>query len=240
MLLYELVSKSPEVKWKKRTLPPQGAGHGIGHGDINSDGRIDIITPQGWYEQPAERSADWSFHPEFQLGAASVEIIGHDFDGDGDTDVVWGMGHDFGLYWLKQSIDGNGKRTWTKEEIEKTFSQVHALHLADFDGDGQQEFVTGKRIYAHAVEPGATDAPCLYLFEFDRAKQNWARTTVYLGEPAPAAPLKAEERNALKDFRPGSAGTGLRLALHDMDGDGDLDIVAPGKSGLYWFENPQK
>lgn len=240
MLLYELVSKSPKVEWKKRILPSQGAGHGIGHGDINSDGRIDIITPQGWYEQPAERSAEWSFHQEFQLGAASIEIIGHDFDGDGDTDVVWGMGHDFGLYWLKQSIDGNGKRTWTKEEIDKTFSQVHALHLADFDGDGQQEFVTGKRVYAHAVEPGATDAPCLYLFQFDRAKQSWSRTIVYLGEPAPAAPLKAEERNALKDFRPGSAGTGLRLALHDMDSDGDIDIVAPGKSGLYWFENPQK
>lgn len=240
MLLYELVSKYPLVEWKKRTLRPQGAGHGIGHGDINSDGRIDIITPQGWYEQPADRSSEWSFHPEFQLGAASIEIIGHDFDGDGDTDVVWGMGHDFGLYWLKQSIDGNGKRTWTKEEIDKTFSQVHALHLADFDGDGQQEFVTGKRIYAHSVEPGATDAPCLYLFQFDRTKQNWMRTTIYLGEPAPAAPLKPEERNALKDFRPGSAGTGLRLALHDMDSDGDIDIVAPGKSGLYWFENPRK
>jgi hypothetical protein len=134
---------------------------------------------------------------------------------------------------------GSGNR-WTKEEIDKTFSQVHALHLADFDGDGEQEFVTGKRVYAHAVEPGATDAPCIYIFRFDRAKRGWSKTTVYLGEPAPAAPLKPEQRNALKDFRPGSAGTGLRLALHDMDRDGDVDIVAPGKSGLYWFENPNR
>ena len=48
-----------------------------------------------------------------------------------------------------------------------------------------------------------------------------------------------EERDAMKDFRPGSAGTGLQMAIHDLDGDGDLDIVAPGKSGLYWFENPR-
>jgi hypothetical protein len=43
----------------------------------------------------------------------------------------------------------------------------------------------------------------------------------------------------MKDFRAGSAGTGLQMAIHDLDGDGDPDIVAPGKSGLYWFENPR-
>jgi hypothetical protein len=240
VLLYELVSKSPKVEWKTRKLAPQGAGHGVGHGDINRDGRIDLITPMGWYEQPLDRSSEWAFHPEFQLGTASIEIIGHDFDGDGDTDVVWGMGHDFGLHWLKQSTDAAGKRIWTKEDIDTSFSQVHTLHLADFDGDGEKVFVTGKRIYAHASEPGATAEPCLYIFKFDRSSSQWKKTTVYRGEPAPAAPINPEQRDALKDFRPGSAGTGLQMALHDMDSDGDLDIVAPGKSGLYWFENPTR
>jgi hypothetical protein len=142
------------------------------------------------------------------------------------------MGHDFGLHWLIQSVDSAGTRTWTKEEIDRTFSQVHALHLADFDGDGEQEFVTGKRIYAHAVEPGATDAPCIYIFRFDRSKKSWSKITVHLGQPAPAAPLKPEDRNALKDLRPGSAGTGLRMALHDMDGDGDIDIGRDQDSDL--------
>jgi hypothetical protein len=60
---------------------------------------------------------------------------------------------------------------------------------------------------------------------------------VHLGEPAAAAPLDPDKRDGLKDFRTGSAGTGLQMAIRDMDNDGDLDIVAPGKSGLYWFEN---
>ena len=238
VLFYELVSRSPQVEWKTRTLAPQGAGHGVGHGDINRDGRIDLITPMGWYEQPAERTGEWAFHPDFQLGTASVEIIGHDFDGDGDTDIAWGMGHEFGLYWMKQSVDSAGKRTWTKEDIDTTFSQVHTLHLADFDGDGEKEFVTGKRIYAHASEPGATAEPCLFIYKFDRNSAQWLKTTVYRGEPAPLAPINPEQRDALKDFRPGSAGTGLQMALHDMDADGDIDIVAPGQSGVYWFENP--
>jgi hypothetical protein len=240
VLLYELVSSGPKVEWKTRKLDPKGAGHGVGHGDINRDGRIDLITPNGWYEQPLDRSSEWPFHPEFQLGTASIEIIGHDFDGDGDTDVVWGMGHDFGLHWLLQSTDAAGNRAWSKKDIDTSFSQVHTLHLADFDGDGEQEFVTGKRIYAHASEPGATAEPCLYLFKFDRTTSEWRKTTVYRGDPAPAAPINPEQRDALKDFRPGSAGTGLQMALHDMDSDGDIDIVAPGKSGLYWFENPMR
>jgi hypothetical protein len=238
-VFYELTSAAPAVHWQTRTLPPEGAGHGIGHGDINQDGRIDVISPHGWYEQPSDRAASWTFHPDFQLGTASIGILGHDFDGDGDTDVVWGMGHDFGLYWLKQSVDAVGTRSWTKEEIDTSFSQVHALHLADFDGDGQLEFVTGKRIYAHESEPGATAAPCLYLYKFDRDASKWQKTIVYEGEPAPAAPINVEQRDALKDFRRGSAGTGLQLAIRDLDRDGDLDIVAPGKSGLYWFENPR-
>ncbi|MCY2964920.1 MAG: VCBS repeat-containing protein [Planctomycetota bacterium] len=239
MVIYELKSKSPKVEWNSRQLAPEGAGHGIGHGDINGDGRIDLITPKGWYEQPAERAADWKFHPELSLGTASIEIIGHDFDGDGDTDIVWGVGHEFGLHWVKQSKDSDGKRTWTKEDIDNSFSQAHTLHLADFDGDGQMEFVTGKRIYAHPSEAGATDEPCVFIFKFDRKSAKWVKTVVYQGEKAPNAPSNAELRDALKDFPRGSAGTGLQMAVRDLDGDGDIDIVAPGKSGLYWFENPR-
>ena len=54
----------------------------------------------------------------------------------------------------------------------------------------------------------------------------------------PRTPLeKADQRLALKDFPPGTAGTGLQLTAFDIDGDGDLDLVCPGKSGLYLFEN---
>lgn len=235
---YELVAKQPQVTWKKHDLGKAGAGHGVGIGDVNRDGKMDIITPKGWYEQPATKpSEEWSFHPEFELGAASVLILGRDFDGDGDTDIVWGLGHDFGLFWLKQSTDEDGQRRWTKDRIDTTFSQVHTLHLADLDGDGQPEIVTGKRIYAHEGERGATDAPCIYSYHFNRQKQAWVKRVIYEGEPAVNAPAKASERWALQDFARGSAGTGLQIDARDLDADGDVDLICPGKSGLYWFEN---
>ena len=237
VLWYELLSAAPAVKWKKRQLSPDGAGHGVGHGDVNFDGRIDIITPKGWYEQPTDRESKWHFHNEFELGHASIKIIGHDFNGDGDTDIMWGMGHDYGLHWMSQSKDEKGKRIWTKEDIDTTFSQVHMLDMADFDGDGEMEVVTGKRIYAHAAEDGATAHPGLYVYGFDRNTKKWKRTTVYRGSPALNAPAITQQRDALEDFPRGSAGTGLQITVKDMDNDGDLDIVTPGKSGLYWFEN---
>jgi hypothetical protein len=238
VVFYELQTRKPEVTWKRRELSASRAGHGIGHGDINGDGRMDIITPTGWYEQPQNREDAWALQADWKLGAASIPILVHDFDGDGDNDMVWGMGHDFGLFWMKQTGSENGKISWAQEEIDMSFSQVHSLNLADFDLDGQMEFVTGKRVYAHASEPGATDAPCLFIYKFDRKRSLWNKETIYLGKPAPAAPLDAKQRDALKDFRRGSAGTGLQMSVGDMDRDGDLDIVAPGKSGLYWFENP--
>jgi hypothetical protein len=236
---YEIVSKKPEVKWKKYDLGKDGRGHGIGAGFVNSDSYMDIVTPKGWYEQPTDYKTPWSFHAEFDLGAASIPIIVRDLDGDGDSDILWGMGHDFGLFWMTQAYGSQGQREWTKQRIDASFSQVHTLHLADVDGDRISEIITGKRVYAHEAEPGATDAPCLYQFKLDRAQSRWIKQVIYEGKPAANAPPpeEKEKRSALNDFERGSAGTGLLLESIDLDKDGDLDLICPGKSGLYWFEN---
>lgn len=235
---YELQRSTNAVTWAKHDLGAEGAGHGVGVGDINLDGRIDLITPKGWFEQPKESAGKWVLHAEFQLGAAGILIHGFDVDGDSLTDVVWGMGHDFGLFWLRQSKDASGRRVWVRNTIDTTFSQVHTLVRADLDANGEMELVTGKRVYAHEVEPGATDAPIVVRYAFNRAKSTWNKVTLQLGTAAQNAPASAKDRRALKDFPSGSVGTGLQLSVHDMDGDGDLDLICPGKSGLYLLENP--
>jgi hypothetical protein len=236
---YEMINKGPDAVWKRHELGKEGAGHGVGSGDVNRDGRIDVLTLKGWYEAPSDPRGDtWAWHPDWQLGAAGIEILARDVDGDGLSDVVWGMGHNYGLFWLKQGKSPGGERTWTKASIDSTIASVHTLLWADLDGDGNDnELVTGKRVYAHEIEPGSTDGSVVAYFRFDRKSDAWTKHVVFQGEPARNAPAKAPERDALKDFPPNTAGTGLQMTAIDLDRDGDLDLVCPGKSGLYWFEN---
>ena len=233
---YSLESQQP-VRWKKHECGEEGAGHGVGSGDLNGDGRVDILTPKGWYEQPLAADQPWVFHAEFSLNSAGIQILGHDVNNDGLTDVIWGSGHGFGLYWLRQGKDEQGSRQWTRMVIDDTFSQVHTLLLARLSGGDGAELITGKRVYAHETEAGATDAPVIYSFHYDLQQDTWVRETIFRGDPAVNAPEKAADRWALQDFPRGTAGTGLQMAAVDIDADGDLDLVCPGKSGLYLFEN---
>jgi FG-GAP-like repeat/FG-GAP repeat len=241
---YEVVKKSDgkAVEFKKHDLGARAAGHGVGSGDVNGDGRTDLLTPKGWFEAPAAPAqASWAWHPDWQLGATGIQILARDVDSDGLSDIVYGMGHDYGLFWLRQNKGSGGERTWTKQTIDNSVASVHALLWADIDGDGRaHELVTGKRVYAHEIEPGATDGSLIAWYAFDPSSKNWVKHVIFQGEPAKNAPAKASDRLALKDFPPGTAGTGLQMTAIDIDRDGDLDLLCPGKSGLYLFENLQR
>ncbi len=239
---YSLENAGAQPNWKKHDFGNAAAGHGVGTGDINRDGRLDILTPKGWFESPEDPKNDsWTWHPEWNLGATGIQILGKDIDDDGDTDLVYGMGHNYGLFWVEQGKGSGGERTWTKHTIDDSIASVHTLLWTDLDGDGKtDELVTGKRVYAHEIEPGATDGSIVAWYGFDKGSKSWKRHVIFQGEAARNAPAEGPKRNAQRDFPAGTAGTGLEISAIDIDNDGDIDLVCPGKSGLYLFENLTK
>ena len=75
---------------------------------------------------------------------------------------------------------------------------------------------------------------------YDKAAKHWDKHVIFQGEPAKDAPKEGGKRDAQVDFPAGTAGTGLEMTAIDIDRDGDVDLVCPGKSGLYLFENLTK
>lgn len=229
--------KNPTAKW--RFTPISGGGnwqrftHGLGVGDLNGDGRLDLVFKDGWFEQPlaAAGAGPWKFHPYF-FAPAAAQMFVYDVNGDGRPDVITALAaHGFGLAWYEQlkepQPDGSPQfkphvfmnQQPSENRYGVVFSEIHAVELVDIDGDGLKDIVTGKCFWAH----GPTGAPesnapaVLYWFRLVRSPEGVVDWVPQLVDA--------------------DSGVGRQVGIGDFNGDGRPDIVIGNKKGTFVFVN---
>jgi len=193
--------------------------HGLGVGDVNGDGRPDVLTTVGYWEAPKDpRTSPWKF-VRADLGPDCAQMIVYDVNGDGLPDVIASSAHNVGVWWLEQRKKANGPE-FVRHSIDDSFTQAHSIVLADINGDGLMDIVTGKRFWAHGprgdVRPGD---PCvLYWFELSR---------------------KGREVKWIRHEIDADSGVGTQFEVVDLNRDGLPDIVVSSKKGVFLFQQVQ-
>jgi hypothetical protein len=200
--------------------------HGMGVGDVNGDGKLDLLEKDGWWEQPPSLGSDpeWKFHPQ-PMGSGGSQMYAYDVNGDGLNDIITALAaHGFGLAWYEQHREGGEIRFREHIVMNKTprdnkygikFSELHAIDLVDMDGDGLKDIVTGKRFWSHGRtgDPDRNDSAVLYWFKLAR---NADKSVDFI-------PYRIDD----------NSGVGTQVVAADMNGDGLPDIVVGNKKGTF-------
>lgn len=225
---YAEIPKNPTEAWAFHPVsepgPYQRFTHGIGFGDVNDDGFRDVLSKDGWWENPGQPTGStWIFHPAAFSGPGGAQMYAIDLDGDKISEVVTSLAaHAYGLAVYKKR-PGEKEYQWDRIDIMTdkaetsptglAISQLHAVAIADMDGDGKPDILTGKRFWAHnGNDPGENELPMLVWFK----------------PIAVAGGLKFEPHVIDEE-----SGVGTQVSVEDINGDGKLDVLSSSKRGVH-------
>lgn len=236
--------------------------------DIDGDGKLDLVTYEGWSD-PSSGSGigiyfgngDGTFQavPRQTFAPDGVDVEVTDVDNDGDLDILASASYSFRTYLNPHNPLGTapasqttvrGFDTWTcVVSAYVGFTQVTDLQIGDVNGDGRSDVVASYssyplQIWLGTATPGVFAAPV-------------ASIAVATGEENALADLNGDGRLDFISSYGGTIAYGIAgspyfsepqatafgsdayrafLSPVDLDGDGDLDLVAGRKTARFVYD----
>ena len=217
--------------------------HGLGVGDVNGDGKLDLLEARRWWENQGAGVANsrpdlaspapWTQH-NFAAGVGGgAQMFAYDFDGNSTNDVFTSLAaHRYGVaVFLQTKNKEPGAANWNRIMLASeqpqdndygiVFSQPHAAFLADIDGDGIKDIITGKRYWAHnGHDPDERGHRVIYWYQTKRDGKGGVDFVPHLIDS--------------------NTGVGVDVQVGDVNGDKLPDIVVGNKAGVFILTQERK
>lgn len=234
--------------WQRHLVDSGNASrYTIRAGDLDGEGRPDIVTGSAWYENPGAAGGSWRRR---QLGAGlGNALIVHDFDADGDLDVLgdgfaWARNRGDGSFTLLRNIAAEGG--FVQGAAAGAFGGGTALAVAYTYKNGDAVRMLG--VPAQPASSRWTDAVIydwrgkskdIDLGDIDR---DGDLDIAFVGRNAPTIEWLRNEgggRFRAIELADSPAKINHRCRLGDINGDGRLDLVVGHKGRLVtWYQQP--